>query len=209
MYIDEQLNIQVRSTVHIVVEQMDVIMKNMFAWWKVCSRTCSGSVTRLLNLSDTLIVSKLPGIPWWVISMSHACFRKDLRASYQQWFCSELSLTTVWPRLTTVNREIPLKWIEWYLLRFRITWESSTKIWLKRFNWSKISTRNRTSKSNITNYKKYSNLKCPNSIWFQLKMFPTLWLNIHKKSKFQLKGMVEMAILKCWETKNKNVVKIF
>ena len=33
MYIDEQLNIQVRSTVHIVVdiEQMDVIMKNMFA----------------------------------------------------------------------------------------------------------------------------------------------------------------------------------
>ena len=113
------------------------LWKNMFAWWKVCSRTCSGSVTRLLNLSDTLIVSKLPGIPWWVISMSHACFRKDLRASYQQWFCSELSLTTVWPRLTTVNREIPLKWIEWYLLRFRITWESSTKIWLKRFNWSK------------------------------------------------------------------------
>ena len=118
-------------------QQMDVIMKNMFAWWKVCSRTCSGSVTRLLNLSDTLIVSKLPGIPWWVISMSHICFRKDLRASYQQWFCSELSLTTVWPRLTTANREIPLKWIEWYLLRFRITWESSTKIWLKRFNWSK------------------------------------------------------------------------
>ena len=103
--------------------------------WKICSP--DGKYVRehvrglLLDYSTYQILWSLVNYQVfhrWLISMTHACFRKDLRASYQPWFCSELSLTTVWPRLTTVNREIPLKWIEWYLLRFRITWKSSTKI---------------------------------------------------------------------------------
>ena len=111
---------------------------NRWMWlWKICSpdrkyvrEHVRGFFTRLLNLSDTLIVSKLfqdeSFLMTHTVCLMHAL--EKIWELHTNSGSSELSLTTVWPRLTTVNREIPLKWIEWYLLRFRITWKSSTKI---------------------------------------------------------------------------------